>query len=274
MKRFVIFVLAWCGFFASNALALTEEELKQIGFAQKVGGEVSRDLMARDSDGAVAKIDNFIANKPTLLVLGYYHCPMLCTFINDGLINAMQQLRLDVGRDFNVVELSIDPRETAALAAKKKQEYLRRYGRTGAALGWHFLTGDEPTIEQVASEVGFRFRYDSQSNEYAHPSGVVVLTPHGKISRYFLGVNIDPQELNAAIQAAAREENGSVADRLVLLCYHYNPITGKYGPIIISILRVSGVATVLGIVGLIAFMAGRDRRLRRNFSRADAPHQS
>jgi len=238
--------------------ALTPNELNQITFEQKIGQQISRDLVFRDSDGARFQFRANSRAKPTLLVLGYFHCPMLCTFINNGLIEAMQELRLDVGRDFNVVDLSIDPRETSELAAKRKAEYVKLYGRRGAALGWHCLTGDETSTQKIASETGFHFAYDSQSNEYAHPSGVIVLTADGTISRYFFGVNFSADELRQAIVAAGKNENGSVIQRLALICYHYSPLTGKYGGLVVSILRVGGVVTVAAIA-LWIFASARHR---------------
>jgi protein SCO1/2 len=249
---------------ASPATALSPDKLKQINFDQNVGQSISPDLIFRDSDNSPVKLRDCINHKPTLLVLGYYHCPMLCLLVNDGLINALQQLRLSVGIDFNVVDLSIDSRETPALAAAKKNQYLKRYGRREAAKGWHFLTGDESSVATVASEAGFHFVYDRETNEFAHPSGVVVLTPDGRISRYFLGVNIEPRELNSAITAASQGESGSVVNRLVLLCYHYNPISGRYGTIIMSCIRVSGLLTLVTIGGLIFYLARSRRRSLAN----------
>jgi protein SCO1 len=239
----------------SRVWAISPDLLKRISFDQNIGQVISRDLVFRDSDNSPIALGHCINDKPTLLVLGYYHCPMLCMLINDGLINALQQLRLDVGTDFNIIDLSIDSRETPALAAAKKNLYLKRYGRPKAAPGWYFLTGDESSVATVASEAGFHFVYDSETREFAHPSGVIVLTPRGRISRYFLGVNIEPKELNSAIAAAAHGDSGSVINRLVLLCYHYNPITGKYGAIIMSCIRISGLLTVTAIGGLIFYLA-------------------
>jgi protein SCO1/2 len=256
MKSNLSFVLLLV--FVQQISALTPGDLKSIRFDQNLGQQISRDLIFRDADGTAAPIGAQFKGKPTLLVLGYYHCPMLCTLINDGLIQALQELRLDVGKDFNVIDVSIDPHETPALAATKKNEYLKRYGRPHAEDGWHFLTGNEPSITRLARETGFHFAYDESSGEFAHPSGAIVLTPTGKISRYFLGVNIDPQELRSAILAAERGESGSIVSRLALLCYHYNPITGKYGGLIISILRGCGILTVLAI-GLSIFFLTRKR---------------
>jgi len=243
--------------------ALSPDELQQIGFSQKIGQPISGDLVFRDADGTKFELGAHFGNKPTLLLLGYYHCPMLCTFINNGLIQALQELRPTAGKDFDIIELSIDPRETPALAARKKAEYIKLYGRREAENGWHFLTGDEISIQKIASETGFHFAYDSQSNEYAHPSGLIVLTADGTISRYFFGVNFSADELRQAIVAAGKNDNGSVIQRLALICYHYSPLSGKYGRLVISILRASGVATVLLVIAFIALMVGRDRRARR-----------
>lgn len=242
------------------AHGLSPEDLKRIGFDQHIGQPISRGLLFQESDKRTVALGDLFNTKPTLLVLGYYHCPMLCTLINDGLIESLQELRFDVGHDFNVINVSIDPNETPTVAAAKKVEYLRRYGRPGAAAGWHFLTGNEQAIAQLANEAGFRFQYDRATHEYAHPSGFIVLTPSGKISRYFFGVNFDPKELRSAIIAASNGQRGSVIKELVLLCCHYNPITGKYGALVLTVLRVLGVGTVLLLAWWIVSMCRRDPR--------------
>jgi protein SCO1/2 len=249
-----------------QAHALTPNELNQITFEQKIGQQISTDLRFRDSSGELVRLRDCLGNKPTLLVLGYFHCPMLCTFINNGLIESMQELQMSVGRDFNIVDLSIDPRETVALATTKKAQYVKLYGRRAAEQGWHFLVGDEMSIQKIAAETSFHFAYDAHTNEFAHPSGVIVLTPEGKISRYFFGVNFSPKELREAILVAGKNQNGSAIQRLALICYHYSPITGKYGGLVISILRLSGIATVGTLMAFVAFMVGRDRRLRRGLA--------
>jgi protein SCO1 len=237
---------------AIPAQALSPNELSRIGFDQHIGRQLTRNLTFRDETGRLVSLGNYFANKPTLLVLGYSRCPMLCTLINTGLIQSLQELRLDVGKDFNVLDISIDAEETSTAAAAKKRQYIRRYGRPGASEGWHSLTGDEGVIAQLTNEAGFGFVYDRDSNEFAHPSGFIVLTSSGKISRYFLGVNSNPQELRSAIIAAGQEERGSIVQQLALICFHYHPITGKYGVLIMSVLRVCGaltlLATGLGIV--------------------------
>jgi protein SCO1 len=244
--------------FATIAEGLSPDELKRIGYDQHIGQPISPALIFQESDKRSVALGDLFNNKPTLLVLGYYHCPMLCTLINDGLIESLQELRFNVGRDFNVINVSIDPNETPAVAAAKRVEYLKRYGRPGAAKGWHFLTGNEQTIAQLANEAGFRFQYDPASREYAHPSGFLVLTPSGKISRYFFGVNFDPKELRSAIIAASKSQNGSVIKDLILLCSHYNPITGKYGALVLNVVRGLSVVTVLLLAGWIFSMCRRE----------------
>ena len=234
--------------------ALSKEDFKQIAFDQHLGQQISRKLTFQDANGKIVALGDLLNTKPTLLVLGYYHCPMLCTIINDGLIEAMQELRFDVGRDFNVINVSIDPNENAKQAATKKKEYLTRYARRGSEAGWHFLTGDEPAIAELAREAGFHYKYDPESHEYAHPSGFLVLTPEGRISRYFFGVNFEPGKLRSAIIAASKGEKGSLIHQLVILCCRYNPISGKYGQLIMTVVRVSGVASVLILVWWIISM--------------------
>ena len=240
------------------AAELSQADLKRITYDQHIGQPISPGLTFQDSSGRRVALGDLFNSKPTLLVLGYYHCPMLCTLINDGMIEALQELRSNVGRDFNVINLSIDPHETAAVAAIKKRQYLKRYGRDGAAEGWHFLTGSEQSIAQLTNEAGFRFKLDPVSNEYAHPSGFIVLTPEGRISRYFFGVNFNPKELRSALLAASRGERGSVIKQLILLCCQYNPISGKYGAVVLTILRVLGIATVLLLALWIVGMCRRD----------------
>ena len=239
---------------------LSKPEIARVGYDQHLGQPISRGLVFQSSDGRVVALGDLFNAKPTLLVLGYYHCPMLCTLISDGLIEALQELRFDVGRDFNIISVSIDPNETPSIAAAKQREYLRRYGRPNSARGWHFLTGSKEMITQLSNEAGFRYKYDPTTHEYAHPSGIIVLTPGGTISRYFFGVNFDPRELRASLLAASRGEQGSVIKQLVLLCFHYNPITGKYGGLVLTGLRVASVAIVLTLAAWVIGMCRRDRR--------------
>lgn len=236
--------------------ALTPGDLSRVKFEQHPGQQISRDLVFQNENGRALQLGELFGNRPVILVLGYYRCPMLCTLINDGLINALENLRSNVGTDFDVIELSIDPDETAAAAAERKALYVRRYGRAGAAAGWHCLVGDAKAITQITDEVGYRYAYDPEIKQYAHPSGVIVLTPHGKISRYVFGVAFNSTELRDALAAAKEGKSGSVLSQIFLLCYHYNPITGKYGALILSILRIVSIGFV-GLVGLWVFRMTR-----------------
>ena len=185
---------------------------------------------------------------------------MLCMAINDGLINTLENLRANLGRDFEVVDVSIDPDEKSPAAAEKQKLYVRRYGRPGAAAGWHCLVGNPQSIAQLANEIGYGYAYDPQLKQYAHPSGVVVLTPEGKISRYIYGVTSNSTELRDAIAAAKKGKSASVVSQIILLCYHYNPITGKYGKLVLLVMRIASVGFV-ALIGLWLFsMARRSAR--------------
>src|SRR5438105_12965182 len=247
MKTIAI-IFCLCSGLVRPIFALGPGDLSSVKFEQHPGHQISRDLVFRDEKGRALKLGEFFGNRPMILVLGYYRCPMLCTMINDGLINALENLRANVGSDFDVVDLSIDPTEAPAAAAEKKALYVRRYGRSRAAAGWHCLIGDQSAITRLTNEVGYRYAYDPQIKQYAHPSGVIVLTPDGKISRYVFGVTFNSTELRDALADAREGKSGSVFSQLFLLCYHYNPITGKYGGLILSILRGASV----GLVAVIA----------------------
>ena len=224
-----------------RTLALTPGDLSRVKFDQHPGLHISRDLVFRNEIGRTVQLGDFFGKRPVILVLGYYRCPMLCTMINDGLINALENLRANVGADFDVVQVSIAPDETPAVAAERKALYLRRYGRQGAAAGWHCLVGDAKEITLLTDEVGFRSAYDRDIKQYAHPSGVIVLTPEGKISRYMFGVAFNSTELRDALAAAKEGKTGSVLSQIFLLCYHYNPITGKYSTSILAIVRLGSL---------------------------------
>jgi protein SCO1/2 len=184
---------------------------------------------------------------------------MLCTLVLNGMVEALQDLKWSVGDQFEIINVSINPRESSELAAAKKLSYVKRYGRAGAAEGWHFLTGDERSIARLAGIVGFQYAYDDSSRQYAHPSGLVLLTPEAKVSGYLFGVTFSPKELYGSIRTASGSEVGSPIQQLILLCFHYNPITGKYGPTVILIVRLMGAATVLGLIGLVLAMVRSEK---------------
>ena len=264
--KIVIFFLGITVALIRPACALTPGDLSRVTLEQHSGLQLSHDLVFRDENGQQFRFGNSAAKRPTVLVPGYYRCPMLCPLINDGLIQALQELRMSVAHDFQVVDFSIDPGDTPADAARKKSEYLRRYGRAGAAQGWHCIVGDQHAIAHLADEIGFRYAYDPETKQYAHPSGVIVLTLEGKISRYIFGATFDARELRDALVAAREGESTSTLSKLFLVCYHYNPITGKYGTLIMSIVRIAGIVTLLLVTGFVALMVTRDRQARRALS--------
>jgi protein SCO1/2 len=239
--------------------ALTDDRLAEIKFDQKLNDRISLALHFRDENGKEVRLGDYFSNKPVILVLGYYGCPMLCTLVLNGMVEGLQDIRWSIGKEYEVINVSIDPHETPSLAAAKKRSYLKRYGRPIADAGWHFLTGESEAIQRLADEVGFRYAYDSVSKQYAHPSGIVVLTPDGKISRYLFGVTFSPNELFTSLDAASSRKIGTRIQDLILLCFHYRPITGRYGNLIITTVRVLGVATLLGLAALIIRTVQRDK---------------
>lgn len=256
MRRIALaFALAFV--IGGQTRALTPGDLARVTFEQHPGAQVSPDLVFRDQNDRLFRLGDHFGKQPTILVLGYYRCPMLCSLINDGLIHALQELPVNVGKDFQLIHVSIDPAETAASAAAKRSEYLREYGHPEGADGWHFLVGDQRAIAQLADQTGFRYAYDPQTRQYAHPSGVIVLSPDGKISRYVFGVRLDARELRDALVAAKEGKSSSSVSQLFLLCYHYNPITGRYGPLILSVLRIASLGFLAVILWFVFSMARR-----------------
>jgi protein SCO1/2 len=255
--RKVGLALVLIGAFAGQTRALTPGDLSRVTFEQRAGVQIPSDLVFKDENDQPFRVGDHFGKQPTILVFGYYRCPMLCSLINDGLIHALQELPLNLGGDFQVIDVSIDPAETAKVAAQKKSEYLKLYGRPGAADSWHFLVGNEPSIAQLADQAGFHYVYDSQTHQYAHPSGVIVLTPKGKISRYVFGVRLDARELRDALVAAKEEKSSSIVSQVLLLCYHYNPITGRYGGLILAILRVASLGFLAAVAWWVFSMARR-----------------
>lgn len=232
--------------------------LRDVGIDQKLNEQLPLDLAFRDENGQAVQLRKYFGAKPVILALVYYNCPMLCTQVLNGLLRSLQNLTLDVGRDFNVVTVSFDPREKPALAARKKELYVGLYSRPGGPTGWHFLTGDEPSIRNLTQAVGFRYAYDAESGQFAHATCIVVLTPEGRISRYLYGIEYPSRDLRLGLVEAAREKIGSPVDQILLFCYHYDPATGKYGLVILNVVRAAGLATVLALGTLIWIMFRRE----------------
>ncbi len=232
--------------------------LRDVGFDQHLGEQLPLDLIFHDETGHLVPLGRYF-DKPVILALVYYDCPMLCTLTLNGLSSALKVLSFDVGKEFNVVTVSFNPQETAALAAAKKETYLKHYSRPGAAQGWHFLTGDADAIERLTRAVGFRYAYDPAHKQYAHAAGLVVLTPAGRIARYFFGVEFSPKDLRLALIEASAEKIGTPVDQLLLYCFHYDPSTGKYSAVVMNIVRVAAVATLLLLGTFMLGMFLRDR---------------
>ena len=245
---------------SAHGQALDSTVGDQIGIDQRLGERVPMNLAFRDETGAEVRLDEILDKRPAILSLVYYECPMLCTQVLNGLLRSLRVLSLDVGGEFEVITVSIDPGETPALAAAKKKEYVGRYGRDGAAGGWHFLTGTRERIEELAEAVGFRYEYDAETDLYVHASGIMVLTPAGELARYFYGVEYAPKDLRLGLIEAAEERIGNAVDQVLLLCYQYDPTTGKYGLVILNSLRVAGAATVAVLAALVIGWIRRERR--------------
>lgn len=231
-----------------------------VGIDQRLGAKVPFDLPFKDESGNRVTLGGCAAGKPTVLVLAYYRCPMLCTEVLNGLLRALRALPGSAGGAFSVVVVSFDPREKPPLAALKKAAYLEEYGRPGASAGWHFLTGDPLAVASLADAVGFRYTYDPGTEQYAHGSGLVVLAPDGTVSRYLLGVRFEPRDLRLALAEASEGKVGSPTDQALLLCYRYDPTTGTYTFTVIRLLKWLSGFTVLGIAGLVGALAWRGRR--------------
>jgi len=243
--------------------------LEGVGIDQRLNAQVPLDTMVRDEAGRDVPLSTFFhSGKPVLLAPVYYRCPMLCSEILSGMVSALRVVSLNPGRDFEVVALSFDPKDTPDIAAEKKENYLRRYRRPDTANGWHFLTGTEANVRAITDALGFHYKYDPKTDQYAHASAIMILTPAGKVSKYFYGVEYSPRDLRLGLVEASNEKIGTPVDEVLLFCFHYDPTTGKYGAMTMNLVRGSGVAVVL-VGGLaIVFALRRESRARRNMRQA------
>jgi protein SCO1/2 len=253
--------LAAAALCASLVLPAAAEEpvptgLDGVGIDQRLDAQIPMDLAFKDENGKTVVLRDRIGGKPTILNFVYYECPMLCTLVINGLISSMRVLAFDAGKEFNVVTVSIDPKETPDLAAAKKRNVLAEYGRPTAIEGWSFLTGDEASIRSLADAVGFRYKYDPETDLWAHASGLVVVTPSGKVARYFFGIEYAPRDLRLALVEASQNKIGTLADAVMLFCYQYDPEKGRYSAAALNLIRLGAVLTVLSIASFI-FLARR-----------------
>ena len=238
-----------------QSVGVRPELLKQVGIDQKLNQTIPLNLAFRDENGKAVELGQYFGQKPVILTLVYYNCPMLCTQVLNGVESGLKELPTDIGKQFDVVTISIDPTESHVLAKVKKEMYVGMYGRPGAAEGWHFLTGDEAQIKQLADAVGFRYAYDPDTKQFAHASAIMLLTPEGKISRYFYGIQFPSRDLRLGLVEASEGKIGTPVDQVLLFCYHYDPATGKYGLLISRVIQAGGALTVLilGIAMVILF---------------------
>ena len=247
--------------------------LREIGFDQNLDRRVPLDIPFADERGDMVRLGDYFGSRPVVLAFVYYDCPMLCTQVLNALASTLDVLSLQPGRDFEVVTISFDPREKPRLAAAKKATYLERYHRRGAAAGWHFLTGDPASIGRATHAAGFRFVWDDSLKQFAHPTGIIVLTPDGRIARYLFGIEYGPRDLRFAIVDASAGKVGSKIDAFLLYCYHYDPMTGRYGLVVMRAIRLAGAATVLALGLFVGVMLRREHRARRTSHPAPStPH--
>jgi protein SCO1 len=233
--------------------------LKEIGFDQRLGEQIPLDLAFKDETGKDVRLGDYFGKRPVVLGLVYFRCPMLCTLSLNGLAGALEVLSFVPGQEFEVVTVSFDPHEGPVLAAAKKKAYMSRYTRPGAAGGWHFLTGEQGAIDRLTRAVGFRYVWDERTKQFAHPAGILVATPAGRISHYLFGVEYSPKDLRLALVASGRGQIGNVVDQVLLLCYRYDPLTGRYSAQIMGIVRLGGLVTVLALGGFILSTTMRRR---------------
>ena len=236
--------------------------LENVGIEQHLNAQVPADLAFTDDTGRPVHLGDYFGKKPLILNLVYYNCNMLCGEALAGLSGSMKMIKFNVGDQFDVITVSFNPRETPALAAEKKQDYLKRYGRPGAASGWHFLTGSADSIGALTKAVGFQYQYDPRLDQYAHATAIMVLTPEGRISRYFYGVDFPPKDLRLGLVEASQGKIGNAVDQVLLYCYHYDPTVGKYGAVVSNMLKLGGGLTILLLAALLFILIRMDRSAR------------
>lgn len=248
---------------AGDAASARPGIISRIGIDQKLNDQVPLDLTFTDEAGRDVTLREYFGRRPVVLALVYYECPMLCTQILTGIVTTVGVMDFTVGREFDVVAVSINPREGPMLASQKKQTYVERYGRPGSEQGWHFLTGTEANIKALADAVGFRYEYDEETKQFAHGAGFEVLTPKGVISHYFYGIEFSARDLKFALMEASEERIGSAIDQVLLLCFHYDPATGRYGGLALTAVRIGGVLTIAAFLSFLFVSLRRERASQR-----------
>ncbi len=225
------------------------EIMKKVGIEQRLNEQIPLDTEFKNEEGKTVKLGEYFGKRPVILALVYYECPMLCNEVLNGLTGSLKGLTFSAGKDFDVLAISFDARENDKpdLAKRKKEGYLERYQRQGSENGWHFLTGTQDSIDKITKAVGFNYEYDKETDQFAHNGGIMVITPEGKISRYFYGIDYAPKDLKFSVMDSSQEKIGNPAEQLLLYCYHYDPSKGKYGLQILSVMRLLSVAMLIGL---------------------------
>ena len=241
----------------------TPEILKHVGIEQRIGVSLPLDLEFTDETGNTVKLGGYFGDKPVILTLVYYDCPMLCTEVLNGLSRSLAPLNYSIGEEFKVVTVSFDPRESPTLASQKKAVYTQRYGRPGTGEGWHFLTGEAPAIDALTESVGFNYVYDETEGQFVHGSAIMIVSPKGTVSHYFFGIEYPSEDIRLAIIESSEEKLGNVFDQIMLYCFNYDPEQGRYGVAIMNAMRLAGLATLLAMGSFMVVMFKRDRRRRR-----------
>ncbi|CAN5430725.1 SCO family protein [soil metagenome] len=244
------------------------EALKTIGIEQKLGAQLPLDAEFKDENGNPVKLGAYFnTGKPVILAFVYYECPMLCNQVLNGLSGALKGVSFNAGKEFDILAISFDARENdkADLAKNKKASYVERYGRPGAENGWHFLTGTQESIDKATSAAGFNYKWDEKSNQFAHAAGVMIVTPEGKLSRYFYGIDYSPKDIKFGVMESAENKVGNPAEQLLLYCYHYDPASGKYGLAILNVMRLGGILTLLGM-GTMGFVFWRRNKKKEELT--------
>jgi protein SCO1 len=235
-------------------------QLKDVGIDQRLNNPVPLDLVFHDETGKTVRLGDYFGKKPVILSLVYYNCPQLCPMVENGLLESLNQVRFSIGDQFNVLTVSFDPKDTPLQAFAKRSTYLSMYNRKGAAAGWHFLTGDEASIAALTKAVGFRYRYDPKIDQFSHATAIIVLTPQGKVARYFYGIRYPAGAVRLALVEASQGKIGSPVDAVMLYCSHYNPATGKYSLLISRVLFIAALVTVILLGGLLLVLILSGRR--------------
>ncbi len=234
--------------------------LRNVDVDQRLDSEVPGNLTFKDETGKTVQLGQYFGDRPVLLTLNYFECPQLCPLVLKGVSDSLQSVKFDVGKDFDIVTVSIDPRETPQMGREAKKTYLQAYSRPGAENGWHFLTGDATNIGQLAKAVGFTYNYDAKLKQFAHPSAITFVTPEARIARYLFGIDFNPRDVQLALSEASENKIGSIVDKVMFSCYQFDPQIGKYSPMAINLVRAGGILTLILMGGFIGTALVRERR--------------